>query len=273
MRSLINDCLRTMIGLGTLGLGLLLTIVQRVRVGTFVWSQQRLASKYQITSDTPVLKFGPELELLIERAADRAGKGALFACTSGSTARPKRILYTKGRLRAVKLSYVDFIARCCWALGIKRTSLYVFSALSKDNSLTSMLLEEKGMPSYLSSLQAPYRVHCHPAMQSLVSEYGATAVRLWILAIANPGILYSTNPSTLSSFLDDLATDWQSSARLIQDWCRNSEVFDDGVHAIANRLDSRGSRRRLKRIAQSDASLPLEICAPAVETYICWVGG
>src|SRR5688572_12771358 len=116
MRSLINDCLRTMIGLGTLGLGLLLTIVQRVRVGTFVWCQRRLASKYQITSDTPVLKFGPELELLIERAADRAGKGALFAWTSGSTARPKHILYTKGRLRTVKLSYIDFIARCCWAL-------------------------------------------------------------------------------------------------------------------------------------------------------------
>jgi len=129
------------------------------------------------------------------------------------------------------------------------------------------------MPSYLSSLQAPYRVHCHPAMQSLVSEYGATAVRLWILAIANSGILYSTNPSTLSSFLDDLATDWQKSARLIQDWCRNPEVFGDVVHAIANRLDSCGSRRRLERIAESNALLPLEICAPAVETYICWVGG
>ena len=176
-------------------------------------------------------------------------------------------------MRAVKLAYVDFIARCCWALGIKRTSLYVFSALSNDNSLTSMLLEEKGMPRYLSSLQAPYRVHCHPAMQSLVSDYGTTAVRLWVLAIANPGILYSTNPSTLSSFLDELANEWQRSARLIQDWCRKPEVFDHAVHAIANRLESRGSNRRLERIAKSNAPLSLEVCAPAVRAYICWVGG
>lgn len=262
-----------MIALGIAGLGLVLTIMQRVRAGIFPRSQLRLTRRYGITSDTPVLTFGPELELSIKKAAARAGQGARFAWTSGSTDRPKRIFYTKGRVRAVKLAYVDFIARCCWALGIKRISLYVFSALSSDNSLTSMLLEEKGMPHYLSSLQAPYRVHCNPAMQSLVSDYGATAVRLWVLAIANPGILYSTNPSTLSSFLDDLANEWQKSARLIHDWCRKSEVFDHAVHTIANRLESRGSDRRLEIIAKSQAPLSLEVCAPAARAYICWVGG
>jgi GH3 auxin-responsive promoter len=262
-----------MIALGIKGLGLVLTIVQRFRADIFFRSQARLTRRYGITSDTPVLTFGPELELLIERAAARDGQAAKFAWTSGSTAKPKRILYTKRRLRTVKLAYVDFIARCCWALGIKRTSLYLFSALSKDNSLTSMLLEEKGMPRYLSSLQAPYRLHYHPAMQSLVSDYGATAVRLWILTIANPAILYSTNPSTLSTFLDDLATEWQRSARLIQDWCRQPEVFDRAVHTIANRLESRGSNRRLENIAKSNASLSLQVCAPAVQAYICWVGG
>ena len=262
-----------MIALGIEGLGLVLTVVQRVRAGIFPRSQLRLRRRYGITSDTPVLTFGPELALSIKKAAARAGQGGKFAWTSGSTDRPKRIFYTKGRVRAVKLAYVDFIARCCWALGIKRTSLYVFSALSSDNSLTSMLLEEKGLPHYLSSLQAPYRVHSDPAMQSLVSDYGTTAVRLWVLAIANPGILYSTNPSTLSSFLDDLANEWQRSARLIQDWCRKSEVFDHAVHTIANRLESRGSDRRLEMIAKSHAPLSLEVCAPAVRAYICWVGG
>ena len=216
MRGLINDCLRRLIALGIEWLGLVLTVVQRVQASIFFWNQKRLTRRYGITSDTPILTFGPELELLIERAAARADKSARFAWTSGSTAKPKRILYTKRRLRKVKLAYVDFFARCCWSLSIKRTSLYLFSALHKDDSLTSMLLEETGLPRYVSSLQAPYRVHCHPAIQSLVSDYGATAVRLWILAIANPGILYSTNPSTLSTFLDELATEWQRNARLIQ---------------------------------------------------------
>jgi hypothetical protein len=273
VRGLLNDCVRRMISLHIEALGLVLTIAQRVHARIFTWNQLRLKRKYGITSDTAVLSFGLEQERLIERAAARAGHDANFAWTSGSTGRPKRLLYTKGRLRTVKLAYVNFICRCCWALGIRRTSLYVFSALSGDDSLTSMLLKEKGMPHYLSSLQAPYRVHCHPAMQSLVSEYGATAVRLWILAIANPGILYSTNPSTLSTFLDALSNEWQRTARLIQEWCRNPGAFNHAVHEIANRLQSRGSSHRLESIAKSNTPLPLEVCAPAVRAYICWVGG
>src|SRR5687768_6543320 len=250
MKGLINDCLRRLIALSIQWLGLLLTIVQRVRISMFFWSQKRLARSYRITSDTPILTFGPELELLIERAAAKARKQPRIAWTSGSTAKPKRILYTTRRLRMVKLAYVDFFVRCCWSFRIKRSSLYVFSAVSKDgckdDSLTSMLLEEKGLPPYISSLQAPYRVHCNPAIRSLVSDYGATAVRLWILAIANPGILYSTNPSTLSAFLDELATNWHRNTRLIRDWRRSQEVFDPVVRAIANHLESRGSNARLE---------------------------
>lgn len=273
MRGLINDSLRRIIALDIQWLGFVLTVVLKVRASIFFWSQKRLSRSYGITSDTPILTFAPELELLIERAAAKVDTEARFAWTSGSTARPKRILYTKRRLRMLKLAYVDFFARCCWSLSIKRSSLYVFSALNHDNSLTSMLLEEAGLPPYMSSLQAPYRVHAHPAMQSLVADYGATAVRLWILAIANPGILYTTNPSTLSTFLDELATEWRRSAKLIKDWCRKPEAFDAALRMIANRLDSRGSEARLKRIALSDAWLPMQDCAPAVHTYVCWVGG
>ncbi len=272
MNGLLNDCLRRLISVVIKWSGLVLTIAQRAQASVFFWNQNRLTRRYGITPDTPVLTFGRELELLIERAA-RADKRARFAWTSGSTAKPKRIFYTKRRLLKVKLAFVDFFARSCWSLDSKRTSLYLFSALGKDDSLTSMLLEETGLPSYVSSLQAPYRVHCHPAIQSLVSTYGANSVRLWILAIANPGILYSTNPSTLSTFLDDLATDWQRNVRLIQDWCRKPEVFDRAVQRVANRLESRGCKARLERVAMSGTALPLQAYAPAVEGYICWVGG
>ena len=137
MRGVVNDYLRRLIALGIECLGLVLTIVQRARARLFFWSQKRLTRRYGITSDTPILTFGPEQEQLIERAAARAERGARFACTSGSTAKPKRILYTRRRLRKVKLAYVDFFARCCWSLGIKRSSLYVFSAVSKDGCKTT----------------------------------------------------------------------------------------------------------------------------------------
>ena len=276
MRGPVNDFVRQLIAFGISCLGLLLTIVQRIRISTFFWSQRRLARRYEITADTPILNFGPELEAEIQRAAAKSGKHARFAWTSGSTAKPKRLLYTRRRLRRVKLTFVDFFARCCWSLSFTRTSLYLFSAIGsdcEDGSLTSLLLEETGLPPYFSTLQAPYRVHSHPAIKSLVSTYGATAVRLWVLAIANPAILYSTNPSTLSTFLDRLSTDWQRSTSLIRDWRSKPETFDRAVHLIAKRLKSRGSNTRLARIAASDTPLHLQACAPAVHAYICWTGG
>lgn len=273
MRGLLNDCMRRLIGFGIIRLGTAMCIAQRIRIGAYSWNLKRLRRLYGITPDTRILPFGPESELLVEKAAERAGRGARFAFTSGSTGRPKRILYTKGRLRTVRLAFVDAFARCCRSLRIERTSLYVFSSLSKDDSLTSLLLEDERLPPYLFTLQAPYRVQCHAAIRALASEYGVTAVRLWILAIANPGVLYSTNPSTLSYFLDELSSDWRMSSALVRRWVGEPEAFDAKVHEIARRLESRGSGSRLRRIAESRMPLALEVVAPAVKTCICWTGG
>jgi hypothetical protein len=273
VRGVVNDCLRLLISLSVRWLGLGLSAAHRIRILTFRRSQRRLRGRYRIEADTPILTFGPALERLIEEAAERACDGAVFASTSGSTDRPKRLLYTRGRLRAVKLAFVDSFARCCRAYGVGRTSLYVFSSLGKDDSLTSLLLEEEGLPPYLHTLQAPYRVHADPALRALVKSYGAAAVRLWVLAVADPGVLYSTNPSTLSSFLDELAGDWPRASELVRRFCREPEAFDRRVQAIARRLASRGSAGRLRLIAESERPLPFRLCAPSVRAYVCWTGG
>jgi len=273
MRGWINDFLRWLIGLGIVCFGLAMEVVHQLKVKTFFGTQKRLRQRYQIAAESPVLMFGPEIEKRIENCALRAGHKARFAVTSGSTASPKRLLFTKRRLRSVRWAFQDLFARTCWALSIRRKSLYVFSSLRRDDSLTSLLLEENGFPPYVSTLQAPYRVQCHPAIQALAYKYGVTALRLWVLALANPGVLYSTNPSTLSTFLDELATDWQRSSRLIKDFWEKPQTFDAALHRIAHRLESRGSHERLARIAVNDLPLQLPHCAPAVEAYVCWTGG
>jgi hypothetical protein len=171
------------------------------------------------------------------------------------------------------LVFCDFYIRCCWSFSIERTSLYVFSSLERDESLTSMLLEEVGLPSYISTLQAPYRVQCHPSLRDLRSKYGDTAVRLWILTLSNPGVLYSTNPSTISTFFDELHSNWRSSSRLIRDWFRYPESFDLCVRRIARRISSRGASERVAAVTRADAAPLLETFAPAVSTYVCWTGG
>ncbi len=267
MTGVINDCLRSILAWTITIPGLLLSGRQRLRMVVFSLNQKRLKRKYRITVTTPVSSYGSQY---IQSALRQRAR---FAKTSGSTGEPKQIPYTKRRLLALKLTFSDMFVRACYAFGIKRTCLYVFSSFETDASLTSLLLDEHRLPNYLSTLQAPYRVQHHHAIRALVSKYGAAAVRLWILALANPGVLYSTNPSTISTFLDELASDWRRSSKLVRDWCEDRALFDSKVYRIARRLQSRHCEQRLKQIATSDLSLPLSLYAPAVKAYICWTGG
>ncbi|HJP92654.1 MAG TPA: GH3 auxin-responsive promoter family protein [Pyrinomonadaceae bacterium] len=273
MRGLANDYLRTVISSSINTLGLIATGSLKLRLLRFTRNQERLKRKYGITRETPILSYGPELVQSIHAAAIRRGDRAIYAKTSGSTGKAKEILYTSKRLRALKLTFSDMFMRACYAFTIKRTSLYVFSSFKADTSLTSLLLDESELPNYLSTLQAPYRVQHHSAIQTLVARYGPAAVRLWILAISNPGVLYSTNPSTISTFLDTLKSDWQRSSQLIRDWINNRAKFSADLHKVAQRIESRACDQRLEQIATSDVSLPLSVCAPAVEAYVCWTGG
>jgi len=272
LRGHVNDYLRAIIGWIIRILGLISSGRQRFRMVGFRHNQRQLKRKYGITLDTPVLSYGPEVAQSIRTAA-RARTGAMFATTSGSTGRPKELLYTRRRLLALKLAFSEMFMRACYAFHLKRTSLYVFSSFENDTSLTSLLLDESELPDFLSTLQAPYRVQRHPAIRDLVAKYGPVAVRLWVLAISNPGVLYSTNPSTISTFLDDLARDWQHSSKLARDWANDPAAFGSNVHKIARRLESRGSASRLKQIATSDAPLSFCECVPAAAAYICWTGG
>ena len=273
MRALVNDCLRHVVGWTIKLLGLVGSGWQRLRIIAFRANQRRLKRKYGIRPDTPVLKYGPEIEQSIRNAAHKHGSDARFATTSGSTGKPKEILYTRHRLLTLKLTFSDMFARTSYAFRIARTSLYVFSSFETDTSLTSLLLDDRTLPNYISTLQAPYRVQHYPAIRTLVSKYGGSAVRLWLLTISNPGVLYSTNPSTISTFLDELAHDWPRTSKLIKDWSCNPTSFSPAVHKILHRLESRGCTQRLKQIAKSDGPMPLASCAPAVTTYICWTGG
>lgn len=267
MRGLINDALRWLIGWAIGAAAPLFEAVHRLRIALAPLQQGGLRRRYGLDAQAPIQSWRAEIG-----RASRPGNGA-FAVTSGSTSSPRRVFYSKRRLRVVKLAYVDMFVRCCRTIGIRRRSLYVFSSLTSDESLTSLLLEERHLPSYLATLQAPYRIQFAAAVQRLAFVYGATAVRLWVLTLSDPGVLYSTNPSTLSVFFDDIAANWSDHSRLVRDLCRRPTDFSAEIHRIARRLASRGSRERIARIASSDRPLPIASIMPSLEAYICWSGG
>ena len=270
MRARVNDWLRSAIGCGVRVSGIVFDRLLKWRLRRFEANQERLKRKYKGTLNKR--NIGTRSESAGSSTGSKSTDGR-FAVTSGSAGDPKRILYTRQRLRACKWIFSDMFARACRAFQIRRTSLYVFSSFEPDDSLTSMLLDELELPNYFATLQAPYRVQRHHAIRALAAEYGATAVRLWLMTIANPGVLYSTNPSTISTFFDDVSQNWHESAALIRVWCKDPKRFSSDVRKIARRLASVGSDKRLQAIAASNTPLPIDVWAPSVEAYLCWTGG
>ena len=273
MRETFNDALRRAIGLALVVVGVVLELRQRLEIRRYRSTQARLRRRYAIADETPVLPYGPEQRASIEVAARRCGNEARFAKTSGTTAEPKRILYPAERVARARWAFIDAFARHFATVPWRRHSFYVFSSLRDADSLTSYMMEEKRLPPYVVALQAAYRVQAAPALQVLAQRYGDVALRLWVLTLANPGFLYSTNPSTLAMFLDAVQGDWMAATALVREFVRDRRRFETDVLTIARRITSRGAAGRLRRIAQSPAPLPLTATVPAAHTYVCWTGG
>jgi len=273
VRGLLQDLLRRVIGEALVLSGHLLALRHEARIRGYRATQDRLRARYAVEPDTPVRTWGPEVQAMVEVWAEAQPKPVRFAETSGTTARPKRLAYPKRRVLLVQWAFVESFSRLYAAETLSRHSLYVFAAIDGDPSLTGMMLEEGAGPSYVSTLQAPYRAHGLSSMRRLAEMYGADAARLWVLALSNPGVLYATNPSTLSTFFDRVQANWREVTRLVRDWVRASGRFEPGVRAVAARLLSAGAMARLADLAAAERPLPLSAWAPAVELVVCWDGG
>lgn len=237
----------------------------RARLALHPWRERRLRKRFGITSATPLTRELPP--------GPAGAPSAPVALTSGTSGEPKRVPYPRPRLRAVRGAFVDGMLRLIAERRIERPSLYVFGALDPDRSLSSLLVSERRPPPWPVLLQAPYRAQSDPALGEFRDEYGDAALRLLVLTLSNPGILYATNPSTLSTFFDEVETDWEAAAALGRRVVRDPEGLSPPARRILRRLASAGSWGRLVLVAESAEPLPITVWAPGVATYVCWTGG
>ena len=268
----INDFLRFLIDYAIKTLALIFRFLLFIRLNTYFISQAWLRRKYRIVGGTPIHGFDEEILTSIELRFGKMGTSAAYAYTSGSTSHPKKIAYDAKRLRRTRMVFIDAFFRYLAGLP-NNCTLFIFSPFESDDSLTGLLMKESGLPSYVSGLQAPHRVQNHPAIQALAKVYGDTAVRFWILTIANPGMIYATNPSTIALFLNELHEQWETSSALIKDYVNNPEEFSETVGKIHCRIASLGSSERLKRIASSHEPLAEKELFPGLHGFACWDGG
>lgn len=270
MRGALNDALRRLIAVALRIGGGLGEARHRLRVRYHHQHWLRLRRRLQIQPDTELASSVPQVKL---PSSGPTGGSVRLVSTSGSTGTAKVVAYPRGRTEVVRWVFVDSFMRAFWAFDIRRTSMYIFGPVRGDDSLTSLLLDESGRPPYLAILQAPYRIHAWNRLRHLHDTYGTNAVRLWVLALSNPGVLYSTNPSTMSTFFDELEADWLQSSALVRDIIRGNRHIDPSLADVTRRLASRGFADRFRAIADSSTYLPIDHWAPAATAYSCWTGG
>jgi hypothetical protein len=146
-----------------------------------------------------------------------------------------------------------------------RTFFALTSTKPGDSSVTSMLTSDQGSPLYLCGLHAPHRMMLRPEVQQTIRACGETAVRVWLMTVSNPGLLYATNPSTIATFLDRIVLEWDSIRRLAANADKLSSVF--------KRVRSKRAGERLRRIAASVEPLAIRDLFPGLRAFLCWDGG
>jgi hypothetical protein len=264
----INDFFRFVIDRVIGVSGIIFNLAVLLKIKLFPVHQHWLKCRYRLHKDTPIRGYDQVTLDSIESRYKKIGRGAVYAYTSGSTNRPKKIVYDPNRLRQTRFVFINAFFRYLSTLP-KNRSLFIFSSFDTDESLTSLLLNEPELPPYLCGLQAPHRVQNHRICKTLSKLYGDTAVRFWILAVANPGMIYATNPTTISMFFNELYYDWEKSTALIKHYINHPLNLKD----IYKRIASRGSIQRMQQIAASSEPLPIRDLFPGLQGYACWNGG
>lgn len=262
-----NECVRALVACGLRFGGRVAALRLRARLRRHPAAQARLRRRYGIRPETPLTRELPPPE------ESGAGRAAPVALTSGTSGSPRAVAYPRRRLALVRRTFIEAMARLIAAERARRTGFYAFGSFDPDRSLGSLLTAEPKAPPRFALLQAPYRAHADPALRAAAEEHGAPAARLLVLAASNPGILYATNPSTITVFFDDLERDWERARRLAARAVGDGPPLDPAALRLLRKIAAPGCADRWGRVAASPEPLPVTDWAPEVRLVVCWSSG
>lgn len=242
------------------------------RIDNYSKKQDILRQRYGIERSTNISSWNPHVQTNIDRVSG-GYSNARYAFTSGSTSDPKKIPYTPSRLRDIKRTSFEAVLQAAHNYTISAPTLFVLSAIQKDDSLSSLLLEGKSKPSFLDGLIMPSKYAGHPGLEPILESYGPTALRLCLLVLSNPSILYATNPSTIASFLDSVDRDWSNSSRFLRNIALDPEALSRGVRRVLTKVITPGWQERAQFAASAPKPPSFQEMVPGLKCYCCWDGG
>jgi hypothetical protein len=243
------------------------------RIDRHAADQAALRERYGIATGTPIRPYD-ELTRAAILALASSRPEVRLAYTSGSTSEPKALAYPPERLASFRQDSRSVGVRAWARYGLRQPSIFVLSSLALDASFASLVVHQAREPSLITGLIEPARYLFQPAAAERIERYGATAVRLWLMLLSDPGLIYSTNPSTLAVFLSEVHDDWPRATAMVRDWVAGDpRAVDAGTRRIASRVAAGGSERRLRLVAAASTPPPISTWLPGLGAYCCWDGG
>ena len=241
------------------------------RILAYDRNQARLRQRYAIGASTPIHGYDEFIEKQIDSCA-AASPGARFATTSGTMGNPKKILYNDKRLRNYRADAIACTVMAMHHYQVRNPALFVLSSYKVDDSFSSLVLNDAAKAGYLTGLLEPARYLSQPELLQYIDIYGASAVRLWLVVVSNPGVLYATNPSTVAAFLADITDQWAETTRMVNDFHHDQTSFAE-IGAIVRRIAAPGYIERIRLVSETAQALDLKHYWPGLSAWSSWDGG
>jgi len=242
-----------------------------LRISRYYRQQLHLSRDYWINKNTEIHGYDAFTEKRIIKRADELSN-VRFCTTTGTTGAPKKIIFTPERMSDFRWEAISSTVQLLYKCRVRKTSLFVLASHKKDDSFSSLVLHNSGKPSYLVGLFEPAKHLNHPAMIRRIEQYGANAVRLWLAVICDPGVLYATNPSTISGFFSEIFERWTATTAMIRDYYNEPDRFKD-ILPILYQVASHGYARRIQAIAGANQPIKLTKYWPSLSAWCSWDGG
>ena len=263
--------LRRLLGLGIVPGAFLGQWIFHRRIRRFKQQQRELSVRYNIHSTTPIKSYS-DLEPRIIDFAKHQTNSVIYAETSGTTGIPKRIPYTRQRLKNFKINSALAGLISFRHHQINRADLYVLASRKQDKSFTALTMHSgRARPHWLKSLVYPSAHERDPCLDPLYTQYGNIGVRLWLMVLTDPGVLYCTNPSTLAVFLREIHDSWNQHKQLLHAWANNE--LPSMYLRFVSRLGVTRSRSTLLKLTEQQQAPAFTDLFPAVRAYCSWDGG
>ena len=118
------------------------------RVLSISENQRRLKDQYKVAGK-PIQSYSEDLRSKIVQKQEELGGS--YAFTSGSTSKPKQILYTKRRLQFFAKSSMRSSLQAFRLLKLNNPCMFVFASLKKDDSFASLVIDTESQGSWFYS--------------------------------------------------------------------------------------------------------------------------